>query len=709
MSGSPASPLAGHAAGRLRLGVDIGGTFTDFALVDGAGRRVGVHKQLTTPKDPSFAVLEGTRRILAETGIALAELSEIVHGTTLVTNALIERRGARTGMLVTEGFRDLFDIGKEQRYDLFDMRLLFAEPLVERAHRAEVPERLRHDGCVLTPLDEDAVREAVTRLVEQEGIEALAICYLHAYANDAHEVRSREIAQALYPQLHISHSADVFPYRREFERWTTTCANAHAQPLVDSYLSRLEDGLAAMGFGGRLWVIGSSGGLMTPQTARRYPVRLLESGPAAGVLMSARFGVESGRDSILSFDLGGTTAKGALVRQGKPLRSYTFEAAHAYEYRSGSGLLLQIPVIDMTEIGAGGGSIVSLDALGRMRVGPRSAGADPGPACYGRSGTQPTLTDANLVLGYLDSGSFLGGRMALDVEAAKRAIADGVGTALGLSLERAAWGIHDIANEDIARAFRMHATERGFDYRNCSMVAFGGGGPIHAARIARKLRVPRVIFPAGAGVMSAFGMLSGAQSFETMRAFPRRLDHLAQDEIATVLGELEAEAAAPLLACGVLPSQIARERRVDMRYLGQGHDIEVPLPAYASPSELLHLLPGLFAARYREIFHANLPGPIEIVGWKVEASGPAPERFMTSPDAAGSSGSSIKRERAAWFPILGGYVTCPVHERLSLSPGMTITGPALIEEPESTCLLDAGDVAVVDERYNLVAEIGAAS
>lgn len=709
MSGSPALPLAAPGTGALRLGVDIGGTFTDFALVDGAGRRVGVHKQLTTPNDPSFAVLEGTRRILTETGIALAELSEIVHGTTLVTNALIERRGARTGMLVTEGFRDLFDIGKEQRYDLFDMRLLFAEPLVERAHRAEVPERLRHDGVVLTPLDEDAVRAAVTRLVEQESIEALAICYLHAYASDAHEVRSREIAQALYPRLQISHSADVFPYRREFERWTTTCANALAQPLVDSYLSRLEDGLAAMGFAGRLWVIGSSGGLMTPQTARRYPVRLLESGPAAGVLMSARFGVESGRDSILSFDLGGTTAKGALVRQGKPLRAYTFEAAHAYEYRSGSGLLLQIPVIDMTEIGAGGGSIVSLDALGRMRVGPRSAGADPGPACYGRGGTQPTLTDANLVLGYLDSGSFLGGRMALDLEAAKAAITDGVGTALGLSLERAAWGIHDIANEDIARAFRMHATERGFDYRNCSMVAFGGGGPIHAARIARKLRVPRVIFPAGAGVMSAFGMLSGAPSFETMRAFPRRLDRLAEDEVAAVLGELEAEAAAPLLACGVPAARIICARRIDMRYLGQGHDIEVPLPAEASPSDLLRLLPGLFAARYREIFHANLPGPVEIVGWKVEASGPAPERFMTSPASAGLLRGSLKGERSAWFASLGGYIACPVHERLSLAPGMTITGPALIEEPESTCLLDAGDVAVVDERHNLVAEIGAAS
>jgi N-methylhydantoinase A len=693
----------------MRLGVDIGGTFTDFALVDAAGRRIGVHKQLTTPNDPSLAVLEGTATALAEAGIALSQLGEIVHGTTLVTNALIERRGAPTGMLVTQGFRDLFDIGKEQRYDLFDMRLRFAEPLVARAQRAEVPERLRHDGSVLTALDEDAVREAVTRLVEREGVQALAICFLHAYANDAHEQRVRAIVEDLYPQLYVSSSADVFPYVREFERWTTTCANAYAQPLVDRYLSRLESGLDEMGFAGSLWVIGSSGGLMTPRAARRHPVRLLESGPAAGVLMSARFGRESHRDNILSFDLGGTTAKGALVRQGKPLREYSFEAAHAYEYRSGSGLQLQIPVIDMTEIGAGGGSLVSLDALGRMRVGPRSAGADPGPACYGRGGTQATLTDANLVLGYLDSGSFLAGRMALNAEAARTAIADGVGRSLGLPLERAAWGIHDIANEDIARAFRMHATERGFDYRNCSMVAFGGGGPIHAARIARKLRVPEVIFPAGAGVMSAFGMLSSAQSFETMRAFPRRLDDLTASEIATVLGDLEAEACASLLAGGVAASAIQRERRVDMRYFGQGHDIEVPLPADASADELLRVLPELFAARYREIFHANLPGPVEIVGWKLEASGPAPERFVTAPAAVDGGGPALKGTRPAWFPSLGGYVDCPVFERLRLSPGMAIEGPALIEEPESTCLLDSGDRAVVDEQHNLVARIGGRS
>jgi N-methylhydantoinase A len=693
----------------LRLGIDIGGTFTDFAVVDGEGRRVAVHKQLTTPLDPAQAVLIGTRAVLQNADRALSDVTEIVHGTTLVTNALIERRGARTGMLVTEGFRDLFDIGREGRYDLFDLRIRFAEPLVPRPWREEVPERLKQDGSVLVPLDEEAVARAVTRLVEGERIEALAICFLHAYADACHEARAREIVQGLYPRLYVSSSADVFPYMRELERWTTTCANAYGQPLVDSYLLRLEDGLSELGFSGRLHVISSSGGLMSPETARRYPVRLLESGPAAGVMMSARLGRELSRANVLSFDLGGTTAKGALVRNGEPLRSYAFEAAHAYEYRSGSGLLLQIPVIDMTEIGAGGGSLVSLDELGRMRVGPRSAGADPGPACYGRGGVQATLTDANLLLGYLDPERFLGGTMRLDAEASRTAIRDGVGAKLGLDLARTAWGIHDIANEDIARAFRMHATERGFNYRTCAMVAFGGGGPVHAARIARKLRVPTVVFPAGAGVMSAFGMLSGAQAFETARAFPRSLETLADADLQAVLKELDAEASAFLLGSGLPRSAVRWRRRADMRYRGQGYAIEVQIPQELPAGELLGVLPDLFADHYATIFHTTLSEPVEIVSWKVEASGPAPERFSTAAPVQPDSGAGPISTRRAYFPSLGGLVECPVYARQELLPGARIEGPALIEEAESTSLLDAGDWAFLDTSLNLVAYIGAAA
>jgi N-methylhydantoinase A len=696
-------------AGALRLGIDIGGTFTDFALVNHTGARIAVHKELTTPRDPAKAVLSGAQAVLAAADQPLANVAEVVHGTTLVTNALIERRGARTGMLVTRGFRDLFDIGKEQRYDLFDLRLQFAEPLVPRRLREEIPERLRHDGSVMEPLDEKAVREAVTRLVENQNIEALAICYLHAYANDAHEVRTREIVRELYPNLYISTSADIFPFMREYDRWMTTCANAYTQPLVDSYLSRLDDGLKSLGFSGRLWVIGSSGGLMLPDTARRYPVRLLESGPAAGVLMSARFSRDLEQENILSFDLGGTTAKGALVRRGEPLRKYTFEAAHVYEYRSGSGLQLQIPVIDMTEIGAGGGSLVSLDELGRMRVGPNSAGAEPGPVCYARGGTNATLTDANLVLGYLDADFFLGGRMKLDTAAAKVAISEGIGAWLGLEVTRAAWGIHDIANENIARAFRMHATERGFDYRSCGMVAFGGGGPIHAARIARKLKIPLVIFPAGAGILSAFGMLSGAQSFEVMRAFPRALASLTVDEFSRALEAVEEEASSFLLAGGVPSSSIRRERRVDMRYRGQGYDIEVPLPGDLTSEELLTALPDLFADRYRHVFHADLGEALEVVSLKVEASGPPPEQFATGVALGENVQNALKGSRRAYFPSRGGLIDCPVYASERLAPGVTIDGPALIEEPESTCLLDSGDRAQVDGHHNLIGQIGAAA
>jgi N-methylhydantoinase A len=690
--------LASAPRGGLRLGIDIGGTFTDLALIDSRGARVGVHKQLTTPKDPSQAVLEGSSAICRAVGCALSDLVEIVHGTTLVTNALIERRGDRTGMLVTQGFRDLFDIGREQRYDLFDLRLRYAEPIVERALRAEIPERLKHDGSVLVALDEESVATETRRLVEEERIEALAICFLHAHVNDGHERRAHAIAKALYPGLHISHSADIFPYPREFERWTTTCANAYSQPLVDRYLSRLETGLAEGGFRGRLWIMASSGGLMSLDMARRYPVKLLESGPAAGVLVAARIGTEAVGGDLLSFDLGGTTAKGALVRKGRPFRAYSFEAAHAYEYRSGSGLPLQIPVLDMTEIGTGGGSLVGPDALGRLRVGPRSAGAEPGPVSYGRGGKTATLTDANLLLGYLHPDSFLGGTMSLDLEAAGHAYREQIGEPLGVDALRAAWGAHDMANEDIARAFRMHATERGFDYRGCAMVAFGGGGPLHAARIARKLRVPRVIFPRGAGVMSAFGMLSGAPSFETVRAFRRSLDAVEEGELKGLLAELDGEASAPLGTS----DNVRWHRRFDMRYRGQHYDIEVELPdGGGSLREALRLC---FTQRYREIFHTNLDEPIEIVGCKVEASASAPPHFSTSP-AVEDSGEGGAGSRPAYFPAAGGRIDCPVHVRSRLRPGMVVKGPALIEEPESTTLLDAGDRATVHDDMSLVAEI----
>ncbi|SDI72323.1 N-methylhydantoinase A [Alloyangia pacifica] len=689
----------------LRLGIDIGGTFTDFALADQARRWTAVHKRLTTPEAPERAVIEGVSAICSENGVTVDDIGEIIHGTTLITNALIERRGQPTGMLVTEGFRDTFDIGQEQRYDLYDLHLRFAEPLVARSERAEVTERLNHRGEVLVALDEDGLRASLKGLVEGRGIASLAICFLHSYRNPTHENRAAAIAKEMYPELYVSTSADVFARPLEYERWTTACANAYSQPMVDRYLRRLEEGLAGIGYAGALSIIASGGGLMTPAMARRYPVRLLESGPAAGVLMAARLSEVLDMSSVIAFDLGGTTAKGALVRNGEPSKKYSFEAAHAYKHKSGSGLTLQIPVIDMAEIGSGGGSIVAVDSLGLIRVGPRSASSVPGPACYGRGGAAPALTDANLILGYLDADFFLGGKMPLDTDAASRSIGRTVAQPLDMDLMRAAWGIHDIANEDISRAFRMHATERGFDYRRSSMVASGGGGPVHAARIARKLNVPRVIYPAGAGVMSAFGMLVGARSFEVVRAHSQRLDSLSAGELEALLTSLRSEVFSHLAGDDLDRSDIATDVRLDMRYLGQGYDIEVRLPQGVSTETSLAMLPAVFATAYKDVFHTTLDQPLEITGLKVEARAPKPEFMPLLPADRPETGTAQKGTRQAYFPAAGGLTACPVYDRYLLRPGQVIEGPCLVEERESTCLLDKGDRGLIDTFGNLVAEI----
>ena len=738
-----------------RIGVDVGGTFTDFALIGPALPAPAIHKQLTTPDDPSRAVLEGIATLLARHGVGMDAVAEVVHGTTLVTNAVIERKGAPTGMLVTEGFADTLDIGLENRYDLFDLRIRFAEPVVPRARRREVRERMRYDGSVETALDEAGVLESVRTLIAEHEIQALAVCFLHSYVNPAHEQRAGALVARHFPGLHVSTSADIFPYMREFERWTTATVNAYTQPLFDAYLGRLEAGLAAMGFAGPLFLMSSSGGTVAAATARRYPVRMLESGPAAGVLMTAQHGRRLGLESVLAFDLGGTTAKGALVRGGRPLKNDSMEVARIYHHKRGSGLSLKLPVIDMTEIGAGGGSIAAIDERQLLRVGPRSAGAAPGPACYGRGGREPTLTDANLVLGYLDPAFFLGGGMALDPSLAAAAIMERVAQPLGLDLLRAAWGIHEVINEDIARAFRIHAVERGFDCRQATIVAFGGGGPVHAAGIARKLRAPRVVFPMGAGVMSALGLLASPMLFETARSDRVALDTLDAARFAAVLDALSAEASGFLIEAGVAAEDIAIERRVDIRYHGQGYELEVAVPE-GDAAAALAALPGLFAARYKAVFKVDqLNETLELITWKVEARGPAPAAWTiaaapsapsvmagldpathavplrrdgdsfvnnlqrpgrrqrvdhqnkSGDDGCGSLAAAQKGVRMAYVAARGTMEEVPVWDRYALRPGDRIDGPALIEERESTCVLRPDDVAVVDEHLNLVAEIGA--
>ncbi len=690
-----------------RIGVDIGGTFTDFALYDAAGGKMGVHKQLTTPKDPSAAVLEGVATLVARHGIAIGAVKDIVHGTTLVTNAVIERRGAVTGMLATKGFSDILDMGFERRYDLFDLRVQYPAPLVLRRHRIEVGERVRHDGTVEEGLDEAAVEAAAKQFVAL-GVQAVAVCFLHAYANPTHEQRATEILRKSAPSLFVSASADVVPAMREFERWTTATVNAFAQPMFDRYVERLETGLGSLGFTGPLYIMASSGGTLTTETARRFPVRALESGPAAGALMSAHHGRALALDNILSFDMGGTTAKGALVRGGEPIKKYSMEIARVHEFRQGSGLLVKLPVIDMIEIGAGGGSIAEVDTRGLLRVGPRSAGAEPGPACYGRGGERPTLTDANLMLGYLDESFFLGGAMRLDKFAAERAIRTHIAEPLRLEVMRAAWGIHDIISEDVARAFRIHATERAFDYRSGSMVAFGGSGPLHALSIARKLRIPRVVFPVGAGVMSALGLLVSPLAFELARSRRVHVADIDAADFGATFGALEGEASAFLERAGVAKVDIRLRRQLDMRYQGQGHEIEVRLPEGPDAGSMFAQLAELFGQAYEKAYALRLDEPMEIVNWKIEAVGPAPSLgdgySLTGPVG---EGKAKKGTRRAFDGRSGTVSDWPVYDRYALKPGDKITGPALIEERESTCVVGAGDQVTVDARYNLVAELGA--
>ena len=699
----------------FRLGIDIGGTFTDFTLFDERGSEIAVAKRLTTPTDPSVAVIEGTAALLRREGVPMAEVESIAHGTTLVTNAVIERRGAKTGMLVTAGFRDILDMGFEQRYDLFDLRLTWPDPLVPRRLRREVPERVGHDGQVVIPLDPESTRAAVRHLIDSAGIEALAICFLHSYANPVHEEAAGELVRAEFPELHVSRSAEVFGNMREYERWTTATMNAYTQPMFDRYIKRLERGLADLGFGGRLLVMTSSGASIVPETARRFPVRALESGPAAGALMSARHGRTLGYPDLLSFDMGGTTAKGALVRGFTALKRYDLEVGRVHEFKSGSGLPVKLPVIDMIEIGSGGGSLARVDERGLIRVGPKSAGADPGPACYAKGGTRPTLTDADVVLGYLDPEFFLGGEMRLDADAARAAIEEHVAKPAGLDPIRAAWGVHEIANEDVARAFRIHASERGFDYRRSSMVAFGGSGPVHALAIARKLRIPRVIFPIGAGVMSALGLLVSPLGFEIARSRRVYVADLDAASFEGFIAPLVAEASEFLHRAGIADPHVSV--RLDMRYHGQGYEIEVTLPDGgarnangngadagndAGYADAFARLGELFRARYAEIFSETfLDEPLEIVSWKVEAAGE--EAALAYAGIAGGARTREKHPRDVWFG--DAFVECEVLDRYALEPGTTVEGPAVIEERESTCVLGPGDRAMVDAHLNLVAEL----
>src|SRR6516225_6169423 len=564
------SPV-GSRSPRYRVGLDIGGTFTDFILLDCATDAVRLHKCLTTPSDPAEGALAGLAELVADAGIQFDQIDELVHGTTLVTNAIIERRGVKVGLLTTKGFRDSVEMGIEQRYDIYDLFLRFPEPLAPRASRREIDERMTRDGAELHPLDMDEVRRELA-LLAAARVEAIAVCFLHSYRNPAHERAVAALAAREFPGIAVSLSAEVVPELREYERATTTLANAFVQPLMDRYIARIEAELRNRGFSGRFWLMQSAGGLASPETARRFPIRLLESGPAGGGLATALVGRAADKAQVISFDMGGTTAKACLVQDGRTDIAPSMEAARVHRFKRGSGLPIKAPVIDMIEIGAGGGSIAAIDEVGLLKVGPRSAAADPGPACYGRGGVEPTVTDANLLLGYLDPGFFLGGRMALDPDAAVRAL-DRVAASLDLSTVGAAWGIYSIVCESMAAAARVHLVENGRDPRRYAMVGFGGAGPAHAARVARILGVAEVIVPPASGAASALGFLVAPVSFEFAQSLPGVLEELSWPAVNRVLADLEARGRELLAGAGVAPDAVTVTRRAEMRLLGQVHDI----------------------------------------------------------------------------------------------------------------------------------------
>ena len=682
----------------LSLGIDIGGTFTDLVLHDPATGRTSIWKESTTPDDPSRGALAGALEVLRRAGRAPAEVTRVVHATTLFTNALIERRGARTALLTTAGFRDVLEIGRERKYELYDIFLSMPKPLVARPWRREAPERLAPDGTVEIALDLDAALAEVEALVA-EGAESLAVVFLHAHANPAHERLLGEAVALRFPSLPVSLSSDIAPEIREYPRASTTAANAYVRPLAERYLARLEAELRAAGVPGRLFLMLSNGGLTHAAEARRAPVQLLESGPAAGALAGAWFGRKAGLDRVLAFDMGGTTAKLALVDDGEPLVAWGFEAAREKRFLRGSGLPIQIAAVELIEIGAGGGSIARRSGLGTLAVGPESAGAQPGPACYGRGGTEPTVTDADLALGHLDAGFFLGGAMRIERGEAEAALGR-LAAALEVPADRAALGLHDVVNENMAGAARVAIAERGRVPQDYALLATGGAGPVHAWAVAQRLGIRRVACPPGAGAGSAIGMLMAPARADRVAHYGAPLERLDPAAIQAIFDALEAEALAVLEGTGAETAARNATRLADMRYIGQGSEITVPLPREITREGVREGFEGA----YRRLFSRTPPGAaVEFVALRLSLSAPMPGAggALDLPRHAG--GAARKGSRPVFFAGAG-WIETPVYDRYALSRGDAVSGPAVFEENESTFVIGPGAAARVLADGTILAE-----
>jgi len=681
-----------------RIGVDIGGTFTDIVLeADGTQYTA---KVLTTHDAPDRAVIEGLRRVSEASGVPPDAVEIIIHGTTLATNAIIERKGAITALVTTEGFRDVVEMGSESRFDQYDLNIVKPDPLVPRRLRFGVAGRLSVSGEELVALDEAGLAK-LGRKLKSLGVESVAIGFLHAYQNPAHERRAAEILSEVYPDLQVSLSSEVSAEIREYERFTTACANAYVRPLIARYLDRLEAALVQNGFACPLFLMLSSGGVTRPETAKAFPVRLVESGPAGGAILAAHIANEAELDRVLSFDMGGTTAKICLIDDGVPQPARALEVARAYRFKPGSGLPLRIPVIEMVEIGAGGGSIARVDKMKRITVGPDSAGSEPGPACYDRGGTAPTVTDADVELGRIGVDGFAGGAYTLDPAKSSAALLADVGKPLGLDAHYAAWGVAEMVDENMSNAAREHATERGKDVAGRVLIAFGGSAPVHAARIADKLGIDRILVPVAAGVGSAVGFLRAPVAYELARTAYQRLDRFLPALLNPILDEMSVEATR-VVTLGAPGRDAFESRHAYMRYVGQGHEIPVPVPVRALEPDDGAGLRDAYETAYLAKYGRLVDGvDIEVVSWIVTVTA----RVETPKEA--DSGERRRARASAktrhfFDPDSGEQREVEVYQRDTLGTGAHIDGPAVIAESQTTTVVPAHFSAGVDRAGNIV-------
>lgn len=692
---------------RLRIAFDIGGTFTDFVIHDQDSGERHFAKVLSTHHDPAEAMTEGIARLLERSGAQASADIEVLHATTIATNAVIERKGAATALLTTRGFRDVLLLGRQKRYEMFDLHLDKPRPLVLRSDIFELDERVLHDGRIEQPLQPEALDRVVARLVDA-GYAAVAVCLLHSYANPAHERQvGRRVAEAFAAHgrpVQVTLSCDISPKIREYERTSTTVADAYVKPMVRRYIDDLRSRLDQMGLRGELSIIQSNGGLITPHLATSKPISIVESGPAAGVLMCAAVGREEGCEHVLSFDMGGTTAKLGAIAHGEPAILSSFEVDQL-RYKPGSGLPLNISAIELLEIGAGGGSIAAIE-LGLLKIGPESAGSAPGPICYGRGGNRPTVTDANLVLGYLDPGYFNDGAMRLDAAAAREGIEREIARPLGVSVEQAAWGIHALATSNMERATRIVSVERGRDPREHALVAFGGAGPLHAARLAMGVGAPTVIVPVGAGVGSAIGLLEAAPRLDYSASRIVPMTAASADALVQIAVQLRQRAQRDIEA--LPPQALDFAFFANLRYAGQGYELRVPLPALDTapdPEAAIVEACRSFAETYHRTYgYDDGNNRIEGVDWHLTVSGRARPRAASvrRATAAMPAGGPGATSRPVWFPEYGAYRDTPVHHRSELDGGLIVRGPAIVQEAESTTVIPPGCRAHASERGHLI-------